>query len=81
MKDMKKILAGVMAMSMVVGMTACGSDDAASDETSAETTTTTTATVAINTATLNDDDQATLDQVAEQLMDVELENKTIKWIA
>ncbi|MCI5752291.1 MAG: extracellular solute-binding protein [Oscillospiraceae bacterium] len=81
MKDMKKILAGVMAMSMVVGMTACGGTDEAADETTAEVTTTTTATVAINTATLNDDDQATLDQVAEQLIDVELENKTIKWIA
>ena len=44
--------------------------------------TTTQATVEVNTATLAEDDQQTLDDMAaEYLRDVELENKTIKWLA
>lgn len=81
MKDMKKVLAGVMAMSMVMGLTACGGSDSETADTTSETTTTTTATVEINTATLNEEDQGTLDSVASKLVDQELENKTIKWIA
>ncbi len=78
---MKRIWAGLMAMSMVIGMTACG-DETETEETTSETTTTTTAaTVAINTATLNEEDQNTLDSVSDKLLDQELENKTIKWLA
>ncbi|MGN0692905.1 MAG: ABC transporter substrate-binding protein [Oscillospiraceae bacterium] len=80
MKEIKRLLAGIMAMSMVVGMTACG-DEAETEETTVETTTTTAATVAINTATLNEEDQNTLDSVSDKLLDQELENKTIKWLA
>ena len=80
MKDMKRIMAGIMAVSMAVGMTACG-EEAAPEETTVETTTTTAATVAINTATLNEEDQNTLDSVSDKLIDQELENKTIKWLA
>ena len=83
MKDMKKVFAGVMAVSMVFGLTACGgdsADDSSAEETSSVTTTT-AATVEVNTETLNEDDQSTLDNTSSQLRDVELENKTIKWLA
>lgn len=82
MKNMKKTLAGLMAVSMAFGLCACGGSDESSEETTtAEVTTTTTATVAINTETLNEEDQGTLDDVSSKLVDQELENKTIKWLA
>ncbi|MGN0695502.1 MAG: ABC transporter substrate-binding protein [Oscillospiraceae bacterium] len=81
MKDLNRTIAGVMALSMVIGMTACGDKADTTDETTSETTTTTAATVAINTATLNEEDQNTLDSVSDKLIDQELENKTIKWLA
>ena len=65
-------------------MTACGGSDIGSNaETTASTAETTTAvTVEINTATVAEEDQKTLDDLAnEKLRDVELENKTIKWLA
>ncbi|MGN0664893.1 MAG: ABC transporter substrate-binding protein [Huintestinicola sp.] len=80
MKDMKKTFAGVSALAMAMSFTACG-DSAGSEETS-QATTTTQATVEINTATVAEEDQATLDAAADQyLRDVELENKTVKWLA
>ncbi len=81
MKKVKRILSAAMALSIVAGLTAC--DKTSSDpanETEA-TTTTTAVTVAINDAALLDDEVEVLDQVATQLQDVELENKTIKWLA
>lgn len=83
MKDMKKIFAGVMAVSMVFGLTACGGDDAESAETTAAETaaTTTTVTVEKNTETLNEEDQGAIGSASDKLRDVELENKTVKWLA
>lgn len=81
MKNLKRTLAGVSALTLTLGMTACGGDGGDSSSTSpAETTT--QLTVDINTETLAEEDQKTLDQVAdENLQDIELENKTIKWLA
>ena len=95
MKNIKKYLAGLMALSMVAGLTACGGDDTGSSGGNAggaqdvideareeETTTTTTAkTVAVNTEELKEDEAAVLEDVMTQLQDVELENKTVKWLA
>mgnify|MGYP000280779676 FL=1 len=82
MNNSKKIFAGLMALSMMAGLTACGNNDGSSDATSEETTTTTTAkTVAVNTEELKEDETAALEDTMSQLQDVELENKTIKWLA
>lgn len=82
MNNFKKTLAGISALTLSMSMTACGGDSSDNAEESATVTTTTAVTVEINTATVAEEDQATLDQVAdEQLRDVELENKTIKWLA
>ncbi|MCD7730411.1 MAG: hypothetical protein LUI05_02795 [Oscillospiraceae bacterium] len=79
MKNTKKILAGIMALSMTAALTACGDSESESAE---ETTTTTTAkTVAVNTETLKEDEETALEEVMTQLQDVELENKTVKWLA
>ena len=87
MKNFKKTLAGISALTLTLSMTACGGDSSSNggdsssaDETTA--TTTTAATVELNTATLAEEDAATLEEVADkELRDVELENKTIKWLA
>ena len=81
MKNVKKTIAGISALSMAMSLAACGGSF--EEQTEAMTQETTTqATVEINTATLAEDDQQTLDDVAaEYLRDVELENKTIKWLA
>ena len=85
MKKMKKTLAGISALTLTMSMTACGGDNGGSTaDTTADTTVTTTtaATVELNTATLAEEDAATLEEVADkELRDVELENKTIKWLA
>ena len=88
MKNFKKTLAGISALTLTLSMTACGGDSSSnggSDSSAEETTTATTttaATVELNTATLAEEDAATLDEVADkELKDVELENKTIKWLA
>lgn len=88
MKNFKKTLAGISALTLTLSMTACGGDsssnggsDSSADETTTVTTTT-AATVELNTATLAEEDAATLEEVADkELKDVELENKTIKWLA
>ncbi|MGN1304558.1 MAG: ABC transporter substrate-binding protein [Oscillospiraceae bacterium] len=84
MKNTKKILAGIMALSMTAALTACGDKGTEGGNTAEETTTVTTTTaktVAINEEGLKDGEQETLDAVMEQLQDVEMENKTVKWLA
>jgi len=92
MKNTKKILAGIMAMALTAGFTACGGDDSGSDGTTAAgggnaettteaTTTTTAATVEKNTESLKEDEVSVLENAMSQLQDVELENKEIKWLA
>ena len=85
MNNVKKSIAGLSAFALTMSLTACGggSEGGSAEQTSdATVTTTTAATVEINTATVAEEDQKTLDQVAEEnLRDIELENKTIKWMA
>ncbi|MGN0642032.1 MAG: ABC transporter substrate-binding protein [Huintestinicola sp.] len=80
MKKNKRIIAGLTALTMTVGLAACGSDGSG-EETTAEITTTTGVTVEINTETLAAEDKETVDNVADLLSDEELENKTIKWFS
>ncbi|MBQ5316831.1 MAG: hypothetical protein J6I96_04685 [Oscillospiraceae bacterium] len=75
----RKTLAGLTALLMTAGLASCGSTEPTPTETTV--TTTTAATVELNTAVLNEEDQATLDDVTSKLRDVELENKTVKWLA
>lgn len=91
MRKMKRVISGIMALSMAAGFAACGSDDGntgntdggttAATTTATEGTTTTQATVAVNTEGLKDDEQTVLETAMSQLQDVELENKEIKWLA
>lgn len=81
--NFKKTIAGISALTFTLGLTACGGDSGSSTtETEATAATTTAATVELNTATYAEEDQKTIEKVAnENLRDVELENKTIKWLA
>ena len=69
MKNVKKSIAGLSAFALTMSLTACGggSEGGSAEQTSDTTVTTTTAaTVEINTATVAEEDQKTLDQVAEE---------------
>lgn len=96
MKNTKKILAGIMALTMTAGFAACsGGDDSGSGDggngggggadtevtTTSEAVTTTAATVAINEEGLKEGEEEILQNAMSQLQDVELENKEIKWLA
>ena len=85
MKDLKKVLAGLTALTLTAGLTACGGSGNGSGNTAEETTTTaettTAKTVAVNTETLKAEEEDVLADVMSQLQDVELENKTVKWLA
>ncbi len=82
MKTFKRVVAGLTAISTVFAVTACsGGNETGSDTAVSTAETTTAATVAINTETLAEEDQNTVNDVTELLPDVELENKTIKWLS
>ena len=76
MMNYKKAAAGLMAVAMTAGLTACSGGS--SEETTV--TTTTQATVEINTAELSEEDAQKVAGVAD-LLTGELENKTIKWFS
>ncbi len=85
--NLKKTLAGLSALTFALSLSACGgssdSGNAGGGEGVATTAETTTAiTVELNTETVSEEDQGTLDKAADEFLpDVELENKTIKWLA
>ena len=90
MKNLKKIMAGLLALTMTSAFAACSSDDAPANEggnagdeattpTNAETTTAVTA--AINESELDEEQADALSSAMSQLKDVELENKEINWFA
>lgn len=85
MNNTKKILTGVLALSMTAGLAACGDGETTSGggdaTTTQETTTTTAVTVAVNTDTLKDGEEEVLENAMSQLRDAEIENKTVKWLA
>ncbi|MCD7731286.1 MAG: extracellular solute-binding protein [Oscillospiraceae bacterium] len=81
MNNSKKVFAGLVAISMTMGLAACGnsSDDSTAEETTA--TTTTGVTVEVNTEGLKEGEDELLADAMSQLADVELENKEVKWLA
>ncbi|MDE5577530.1 MAG: hypothetical protein K2J11_09105, partial [Oscillospiraceae bacterium] len=79
MKNIKKILAGLTAVSVVGSLAACSGDGEPAETTEAITTTP-AVTVEINTETLSQEDQEQIGNVADSLSG-ELENKTIKWFS
>ncbi|MBQ2824318.1 MAG: extracellular solute-binding protein [Oscillospiraceae bacterium] len=86
MKNIKKLFAGALAITMAAGLTACGGgetkEDVVNDVLEETTTTTTTGvTVEINTEELKEEEVDVLETAMSQLQDVELENKEIKWLA
>ena len=84
MKDIKKLLAGAMALTITAGLSACaseGGDSGAAETTTAEVTTTAAITTDINTETLAAEEADALAPALAQLQDVELANKEIKWLA
>ncbi len=83
MKDIKKLLAGAMALTITAGLSACASegDGSAAETTTAEVTTTPAITTDINTETLAAEEADALAPALAQLQDVELANKEIKWLA
>lgn len=91
MSSSKKILSGVLALSMAAGFAACSSDEPSPNNnnnngeadvtTTQEEVTTTLATVPINTEGLKGDEQSVLDNAMSQLRDVEIADKEVKWLA
>lgn len=82
MKHTKKVITGLLALSLTMGFAACTSDDAGGDNANAaDVTTTTKATVEKNTETLKEEEQEKVEGIMGQLVDEELENKEIKWLA
>lgn len=84
MTRFKRVMSGILSLAITFSLCACGSSSDESTETESETTTaetTTAITVAINTETLNEEEEATIDDVTELLTDEELENKVIKWFS
>lgn len=69
MKTMKRILAGSLALTMAVAMASCGKTGG--DSTSSDA----------GGKDLTDDQKKQVAELADQLPDIELENKTIKWMA
>lgn len=76
-----KIIAGISAAVLTSALTSCSDKGSGTSETTTAETTT-AVTVALNTAVLDEEDQAALDDVASKgLRDVQLENTEIKWLA
>lgn len=83
MKNIKRTIAGVSALTFAFGLTACGGGSeggSTADTTAATAATTTAATVEINTEARSDEENEAINATASILRDVELENKTVKWL-
>ncbi len=83
MKNIKRVLSGVMALSLTMGLTACGGGESTVEDAAEVTTVTTTTavTVEINEEGLKDGEQGVLESALAELPEAELENKVIKWMA
>ena len=79
MNKFKRTAAGLTALMLTAGFAGCGGSSSAPEETTAATTT--GVTVEINTETLASEEQETMQSVEDLLLDVELENKNIKWFS
>lgn len=71
MKTMKRLLAGALAMSLAAAMASCGGNGSKDKDTSSVEP----------GKDLSDDAKAQVAELADQLEDVDLANKTIKWMA
>ena len=81
MNKLRRIIAGVSALAMTASFAGCSGSSEGGESTETTMETTTALTVEINTETLSEEDQGTMDNVSDLLPDVELENKTIKWFS
>ncbi len=73
----KRIVSGILALSMVCGLAACKSEETSE----AENITTATTGVTVNTSEFSDEEKDMLSKAADEKISGELENKTIKWMA
>lgn len=84
MRNAKKAIAGILALPLLSGLTAC-EDTSGGNVGEATTASAASAsdivTVAINTEGLKDGEQEVIENAMAKLPDVELENKTVKWLA
>ena len=69
MNKMKIVFAGVLALMMCAGISACGKDGDDAKDSSA------------NAIKLNEEQQAVVDEAANKLPEMKLDNSTIKWMA
>ena len=86
MKNFKRTVAGISALTFALGLTACGGGDTAttapgSNDASATQTTDATTTAATTTATMASEDAEAVSGATALLRDEELENKTIKFLS
>lgn len=81
MKDHKKVLAFALALSCVAGLASCSSESDGEHGYLMESETTTQLTVAINTETLAPEQEEQVADLADSLPDMELSNKTVKWLS
>lgn len=86
MKNFKRTVAGISALTFALGLTACGGGDTAttapgSNDASATQATDATTTAATTTVTMASEDAEAVSGATALLRDEELENKTIKFLS
>lgn len=81
MKDHKKVLAFVLALSCAAGLASCSSESDGEHGYLMESETTTQLTVELNTETLAPEQEEQVANLADSLPDMELSNKTVKWLS
>ncbi|MDR0903493.1 MAG: extracellular solute-binding protein [Ruminococcus sp.] len=83
MKKANRILSGLLSVSLIAALSACGGGVAEETTTTTEfeTVTTTVPTVTLNTTSFLDEEQEAFLNAAEKLPDIELADKEIKWLA
>ncbi len=78
MNSIRKFISAFTAVTLCVSLAACADTEGGGES---SVSTTPGVTVAINTETLKAEDAEIISSVTDQLRDVELENKTIKWLS
>ncbi len=81
MKDHKKVLAFALALSCAAGLASCSSESDGEHGYLMESETTTQHTVELNTETLAPEQEEQVANLADSLPDMELSNKTVKWMS
>ena len=76
-----KTIAFLSALALSAGFAGCGTNETDNDSQSG-TAEASESTVAVNTEKLNEEEQQAVNEAADSMLeDIELENKTIKWLA